>query len=243
MEEDFFAALRELGYVEGRNLEVVYRWAADKEERLPALAAQLVQADVEVIVTSATPAISAAMGATSTIPIVMQSAADPIGSGFVTSLAHPGGNVTGMTLLSTELAAKRLQMMRELVPHSKSTSLLAFDNAFATPLLISAMKTASQQLQLDLVVQLVKTDEDLPRAFAGFEKARAGTVVVQTSPFAAARREKIAELAARHRIPAMYEVPAYVDAGGSDRLWPRRARIDAPLGCICRQDSQGRESR
>jgi len=76
-----------------------------------------------------------------------------------------------MTLLSTELAAKRLQMMRELVPHSKSTSLLAFDNAFATPLLISAMKTASQQLQLDLVVQLVKTDEDLPRAFAGFEKA------------------------------------------------------------------------
>ena len=214
LEEDFFAALRELGYVEGRNLEVVYRWAADKEERLPALAAQLVQADVEVIVTSATPAISAAMGATRTIPIVMQSAADPIGSGFVTSLAHPGGNVTGMTLLSTELAAKRLQMMRELVPHSKSTSLLAFDNAFATPLLISAMKTASQQLQLDLVVQLVKTDEDLPRAFAGFEKARAGTVVVQTSPFAAARREKIAELAARHRIPAMYEVPAYVDAGG-----------------------------
>ena len=143
LEEDFFAALRDLGYVEGRNLEVVYRWAADKEERLPALAAQLVQADVEVIVTSATPAISAAMGATRTIPIVMQSAADPIGSGFVTSLAHPGGNVTGMTLLSTEPAAKRLQMMRELVPHS---SLLAFDNAFATPLLISAMKSASQQL-------------------------------------------------------------------------------------------------
>jgi len=89
LEEDFFAALRDLGYVEGRNLEVVYRWAADKEERLPALAAQLVQANVEVIVTSATPAISAAMGATSTIPIVMQSAADPIGSGFVTNLAHP----------------------------------------------------------------------------------------------------------------------------------------------------------
>jgi len=154
------------------------------------------------------------MGATSKIPIVMQSAADPIGSGFVTSLAHPGGNVTGMTLLSTELAAKRLQMMRELVPQSKSTSLLAFDNAFATPLLINAMQAASQQFQLDLVVQLVKTDDDLPRAFAGFEKARAGTLVVQTSPFAAARRERIAELAARHRLPAMYEVPAYVDAGG-----------------------------
>jgi len=214
LDEEFFAALRDLGYVEGRNLAVVYQWAADKEERLPALAAQLVQADVEVIVTSATPAISAAMGATSTIPIVMQSAADPVGSGFVTNLARPGGNVTGMTLLSTELAAKRLQIMRELVPNSKRTSLLALDNAFATPLLISAMKAASQQLQLDLVVQLVKTDDDLPRAFAGLEKARAETLVVQTSPFAAARRVQIAELAARHHLPAMYEVLAYVDAGG-----------------------------
>jgi putative ABC transport system substrate-binding protein len=214
LEEDFFAALRELGYVEGRNLEVVYRWAADQEERLPAMASQLVETGVEVIVTSATPAISAAMGATRTIPIVMQSAADPIGSGFVTSLAHPGGNVTGMTLLSTELAAKRLQIMRELVPNAKSTSVLAVDNIFATPLLIRAMKSAAEQLQLDLVVQLVKTDDDLPIAFAGFKKARAGTLVVQTGPFFAARRERIAELAAGHRLPAMYEVPAYVDAGG-----------------------------
>jgi putative ABC transport system substrate-binding protein len=214
LEEEFFAALRDLGYVEGRNLAVVYGWAADHEERLPALAARLVQADVEVIVTSATPAISAAMGATSTIPIVMQSAADPIGSGFVTNLARPGGNVTGLTLLSTELAAKRLQMMRELLPHSKRASLLAIDNAFATPLLVSAMKSASQQLQLELVVQLVKTDDDLPLAFAGFDQAGAEMLVVQTSPFAAARRERIAELAARHRLPAMYEVPAYVDAGG-----------------------------
>ena len=94
LDEEFLAALRDLGYVEGQNLAIEYRWAADNEERLPALAAELVQANVEVIVTSATPAISAAKGATSTIPIVMQSAADPIGSGFVTSLAHPGGNVT-----------------------------------------------------------------------------------------------------------------------------------------------------
>ena len=211
---EFIAALKKLGYVEGRNLLIVYRWAADNEERLPALAAELVQANVEMIVTSATPAISAAMGATSTIPILMQSAADPIGSGFVTNLARPGGNVTGITLQSTELAAKRLEMMRELVPHSKRTALLAFDNAFATPLLIDAMRSASRQLQLDLVVQLVKTDEDLPRAFASLEKAHAETLIVQTSPFAAARRERIAELAARHRLPAMYEVPAYVDAGG-----------------------------
>jgi putative ABC transport system substrate-binding protein len=214
LDEEFLAALRELGYVEGRNLAIEYRWAADNQERLPALAAELVQADVEVIVTSATPAISAAKRATSTIPIVMQSAADPIGSGFVTNLARPDGNVTGITILSTELAAKRLQIMRELVPRSRRTSLLAFDNAFATPLLLSAVKSAARQLQLDLVVQLVKTDEDLTRAFADFEKAGAETVIVQTSPFTGARRERIAELAARHRLPAMYEVRAYVDAGG-----------------------------
>src|SRR4030095_15656400 len=183
LDEEFIGAMRELGRIEGQNLTIEYRWAADKEERLPALAAELVRLDVEVIVTSATPAISAAKRATSTIPIVMQSAADPIGSGFVTNLARPGGNVTGMTMLSTELAAKRLQIMRELVPHSKRTSLLALDNACATPLLISAMRSASQQLQLDLVVQLVKTDEDLSRAFAGFENARAETLIVQTSPF------------------------------------------------------------
>jgi len=225
LDEEFLAALRDLGYVEGQTMAIEYRWAADNEERLPALAAELVQANVEVIVTSATPVVSAAKGATSTIPIVMQSAADPIGSGFVTNLARPGGNVTGITIMSTELAAKRLQIMRELMPRSKRTSLLAVDNAFATPLLLSAMKSAAQQLQLDLVVQLVKTDEDLPRAFAGFEKAGAETVLVQTSPFAAARREKIAELAARHRLPAMYEVRAYVDAGGLVAYGPNGAEL------------------
>ena len=213
-DEIFLAALRDLGYVEGRNLAIEYRWAADNEERLPALAAELVQAKVEIIVTAATPAISAAMRATSTIPVVMQSAADPIGSGFVTNLGRPGGNVTGVSILSTELTAKRLQIMRELVPLSKRTSLLALDNAFATPLLLSAMKSAARQLHLDLVVQLVKTEEDLSRAFADLERAGAETLIVQTSPFAAARREKIAELAARHRLPAMYESRAYVDAGG-----------------------------
>jgi len=206
--------LRELGRIEGRNLTIEYRWAADKEERLPALAAELVRLDVEVIVTSATPAISAAKHATSTIPIVMQSVADPIGSGFVTNLARPGGNITGLTLLSSELAAKRLQIMQELVPRSKRAALLAIDNAFATPLLISAMKAASLQLNLELFVQLVKSDEDLSRAFGAFERAAAQLLVVQTSPFMAARREKLAELSTRYRLPAMYEVQAYVDAGG-----------------------------
>jgi putative ABC transport system substrate-binding protein len=214
LDEEFIGALRELGRIDGRNLTIEYRWAADSEERLPALAAELVRLNVEVIVTSATPAISAAKHATSTIPIVMQSAADPIGSGFVTNLAHPGGNITGLTLLSSELAAKRLQIMQELVPRSKRAALLAIDNAFATPLLISAMKAASRQLNLELIVQLVKSDEDLLRAFGALEKAAAQSLIVQASPFMGARREKVAELALRYRLPTMYEIQTYVDAGG-----------------------------
>src|SRR4030095_8149715 len=213
-DDEFIGAMRELGRIEGQNLTIEYRWAADKEERLPALAAELVRLDVEVIVTSATPAISAAKHATSTIPIVMQSAADPIGSGFVTNLARPGGNITGLTILSSELAAKRLQMMQELVPRSKRAALLAIDNAFATPLRISAMQAASRQLNLELIVQLVKNDEDLSRAFEAFERAAAQLLIVQTSPFMGARREKLADMSVRYRLPAMYEVRAYVDAGG-----------------------------
>lgn len=214
LDKAFFGALEELGYVEGRNLVVEYRWAADKENQLPALAKDLVQLNVEVIVTSATPAISAAKRATSNIPIVMQTAADPIGSGFVTNLARPGGNVTGITLLSTELSAKRLQLMQELVPGQKRVAVLAIDNAFATPLLIEAMQTASRQLGLHLVVGLVSADDDLPKAFARFSRTAADSLIVQASPFSGSRRERIAELAAQHRLPAMYEVGAYVEAGG-----------------------------
>lgn len=210
----FLEALSALGYVDGRNLYIEYRFAADREDRLPALAAELVRANVDVIVTSATPAVSAAMRATSTIPIVMQSAADPVGSGFVKDLGRPGGNLTGMTILSSELAAKRLQLMQELVPRTRRVALLAFDNKFATPLLIEATRSAARQLGLDLVVQLMQNDQDLPRAFAGFEKAGAHALLVQTSPFAASRREKLADLAASHRLPAMYESQAYVESGG-----------------------------
>lgn len=225
LDEEFRSAMRQLGYVEGRNLTVEYRWAADREDRLPALAAELVHLDVEVIVTSATPAISAAKQATSTIPIVMQTAADPIGSGFATNLARPGANVTGMSILSSELAAKRLQIMQELVPRLQRIGLFAFDNAFATPLLIGAMTTAAEQLRVELVTQLVSAEHQLPGAFASFERAGVQSIIVQTSPFAGARRRKIAELAARHRLPAMYEIPAYVEAGGLIAYGPDTAEL------------------
>jgi len=214
LDHQFLDALHALGYVDGRNLRIEYRFASDQEQRLPALAAELAQANVDVIVTAATPAVSAAMGATTTIPIVMQSAADPVGSGFVKDLGRPGGNLTGMTILSSELTAKRLQLMQELVPRTRRVALLAFDNQFATPLLVAATRAGTKQLGLDLTVRLIAGDDDLPRAFATFEQAGAHALLVQTSPFAASRRKRLAELAAQHRLPAMYESYAYVESGG-----------------------------
>ena len=213
-DDAFLQGMRDHGYVEGQNLLVEYRWAAEREDRLPDLARELVSLDVEVLVTSATPAVSAATRATSAIPIVMQSAADPIGSGFITNLARPGGNVTGLTLLSGELAGKRLQLMQELVPPSARVAVLALDNAFATPLLLEAMQSAARQLDVDLVVQLVANAEDLSKCFMAFKRAGAQSLIVQQSPFTAGQREKILQLAARHRLPAMYESSLFVNAGG-----------------------------
>jgi putative ABC transport system substrate-binding protein len=212
--EAFRLGLRELGYVEGRNVIIEYRWAAQKEERLPELAADLVRIKVEVIVTSAAPPIEAAKRATSTIPIVMAAAADPVGSGFVASLARPGGNVTGLTALSTDLAGKRLQLARELVPKATRVAVLAYHGTSATRLFLEQMRAAAQQLGAQLVVQEVHEDGDLPGAFATMQRERAESLIVQVSPFSADNAKRIIELAAQHRLPAMYDVRGFVDAGG-----------------------------
>jgi putative ABC transport system substrate-binding protein len=213
-DEAFVQALRELGYVEGRNLIIDYRWAAEKEEQLPALAAELVALNVEVIVTSATPAVNAAKRATSTIPIVMAAVADPVGSGLVASLGHPGGNVTGMTLLSTELAGKRLQLVHEILPRATRIAVLALGGLSATPLLLTAMRAAAQTMNLELITQLVTKPEELPGAFTEFRRAGAHALIVQVSPLTIDQRDAIVELAAQHRLPAMYEIRPFADAGG-----------------------------
>jgi len=213
-DEAFIQGLRELGYVEGRDLIIDYRWAAEKEERLPALAAELVGLKVEVIVTSATPAVIAVTQATSTIPIVMAAVADPVGSGLVASLGHPGGNVTGLTLLSTELAGKRLQFVREILPSAKRIAVLALGGLSATPLLLAAMRAAGQTMDLELITQLVTKAEDLPDAFTAFQRAGAHALIVQVSPLTVDQRDTIVQQAAQQHLPAMYDVRAFVDAGG-----------------------------
>jgi putative ABC transport system substrate-binding protein len=212
--EAFAQGMRELGYVEGRNLTVEYRWAARKEERLPELAVELVRLKVEVIVTAAAPAIEAAKRATSTIPIVMATAADPVGSGLVASLARPGGNVTGLSALSTDLAGKRLQLARELVPKASRVAVLAHHGTSATRLFLEEMRVAAQQMEVQLVVQEVQAADDLPGAFAAMQRERAQALVVQITPFSADNARRIVELAAQYRLAAMYDVRSFVDAGG-----------------------------
>ncbi len=210
LDEAFLQRLRELGYVEGRNLLIDYRWAAEKEERLPALAAELVQLNVEVIVTNANAAVSAAKRATSTIPIVMTASNDPVGSGLVASLGRPGGNVTGMTLFATELAGKRLQLMRELLPRAKRVAVLAGSNLT----LVTAMQAAAPRMAFELIVQQVTKPEELPVAFGEFLRLGAQALIVQVTPLTFDQRDKIAELAAQNRLPAIYDVRIFVDAGG-----------------------------
>ena len=199
----FPQGLGELGYVEGRNLIIEYRWAAQKEERLPELAAELVRLKVEVIVTAAAPTIEAARRATSTIPIVMAAGADPVGSGLVTSLARPGGNVTGLTALSTELAGKRLQLVREVVPKATRVAVLAYHGTSATRLFLEQMRAAAQQMGVQLVIQEVKEAGDLPGAFTAMQGEGAQALIVQVSPFSADNARRIVALATRHRLPAM----------------------------------------
>ena len=210
----FVQAMRELGYVEGRNLIIDYRWAAEKEEQLPELAAELVALKAEVIVTAATPVVNAAKRATSAIPIVMANVADPVGSGLVTSLGHPGGNVTGMTLLSTDLAGKRLQLMHEILPRATRIGVLALGGLSATPLLLAAMRAAGQTMNLEVNAQLVTKPEELPGAFTGFQRAGVHALIVQLSPLTIEHQLAIVELAAQHRLPAMYEIRSFADAGG-----------------------------
>ena len=213
--EAFRQGLRELGYVEGRNLIIEYRWAARKEERLPELAAELVRLKVEVIVGVSTPVIEAAKRATSNIPIVMAAVADPVGSGLVASLARPGGNVTGLSLLSTELVGKRLQLVRELVPKATRVAVLdVLGYTSASRPYLEQMQAAAQQMGVQLVVHEVKEAGDLPGAFTAMQRERAQALDVRASPFSTDNAKRIVKLAAQHRLPAMYDARSFVEAGG-----------------------------
>jgi putative ABC transport system substrate-binding protein len=213
-EEAFRDELRILGYIEGRNLSIEYRGSAGDDARLPELAAELVQLKVDVILTNSGSPPAAAKRATSTIPIVTAATADPVGQGLIASLARPGGNLTGLSMLSTDLTEKRVQMLREFVPKATRIAVLAMKGTSSTPPLLANMRTVAQQMGLTLIVQEVNEPEALPGAFAAMQSAGAQLLIVQQAPFTATNRKLILELAAKYRLPGMFDIRLFVDGGG-----------------------------
>jgi putative ABC transport system substrate-binding protein len=213
--EAFRQGLRDLGYVEGQNLVIEWRWAEGSEERLRDLAAELVRLQVEVLVAGGSSTIRAAQHATRTIPIVMTGTGDAVASGFVANLAHPGGNITGLSDLGAGLPGKRLELLKETVPQSARIAVLANP---ASPYYASVMDTltvAARALGLQLhVVELRRADE-LDTAFASMTQKRADALLVLSDPLLLNRPlgRVVADLAAQHRLPAMYDWREYVDAG------------------------------
>jgi putative tryptophan/tyrosine transport system substrate-binding protein len=217
VDDAFFLRMRELGYAVGRNLLVEYRWAGNDLTRLQPLADELARLNVDVIVTATTAGTRAAMRATRTIPIVMAATADPVSSGLIASLGKPGGNVTGMSLQTTDVARKRLELMREILPAATRIALLAEDTGpvtGTTKLLVEETQAAAKQVGVGLVVQEVTNGGELGRAFARYRREQAQGLIVQVSPLTIEHRATIVELAARERLPAMYEVRNFVDDGG-----------------------------
>ena len=211
----FLQGLRERGLIEGQNFAIEYRSAEGRRDRLLDLAAELVRLKVDVIITSTTPAIQAARQATSTIPIVMAVAGDPVGTGLVASLARPGGNITGLTLLAPELAGKRLELLKETLP--KLTRVAVLWNSSSTAMIhtFREAQVAAQALSLKHQSMEVQGDpSDFERAFLAITRERPDGLFVTLDPFTSLHRRRIVELAAANRLPAMYELREFVDAGG-----------------------------
>jgi putative ABC transport system substrate-binding protein len=210
----FLQGLKETGYVEGQNVAIEYRWAENQYDRLPALAADLVRRRVAVIVAGGTPETLAAKGVTTTIPIVFSVGTDPVAIGLVASLNRPGANLTGTANFETEVAPKRLQLVRELMPNAALFGVLA-DPAFpSTPSFIADLQAAARMLDLQLIVVNARTDSDLEPAFATFSQQHVGAVLVGLSSFYTRRTEQLAVLAARYALPAMFPNREVALAGG-----------------------------
>jgi putative tryptophan/tyrosine transport system substrate-binding protein len=211
----FFQGLRDLGYVDGQSITIDYLSAEGRGERFPALAAECLRLKADIIAVSTTPAAVAAKNATRTIPIIMIAVGDPVGTGLVDSLAQPGGNVTGMSLMVSELAAKRLHLLTEAVPGISRVLVLAYLDDPIAPLQVKALKDAARSLSVTLQIHGVRTGDDLPAAFdAGAEERAEGLLTTAESMFVV-HRARVTELAARHRLPAMYCYSTHVvDAGG-----------------------------
>jgi ABC-type uncharacterized transport system substrate-binding protein len=211
--EAFKAGLRDLGYVEGRNIVIDERWA-ESTDQLPALAAELVRMNVDILVAPASTEVEPARQATRTIPIVFAQHADPVGVGHVDSLARPGGNITGMSMVLTELAAKQLEILMDALPHATRIGVLWNPTTPSHPKVVKAIEAAASSLGVGLLMTPIQAVADFDGAFATMEAERADGFLVPGSPLANAQRAPLADLALKHRLPGIFASKANVRAGG-----------------------------
>jgi putative ABC transport system substrate-binding protein len=209
----FRQGLKEVGFVEGENVTVEYRWPGSEYDRLPALIAELLQRQVTVIVGNTPPAM-AAKAATSTIPIVFLAGVDPVTRGLVASFNRPGGNATGVSFLTTALEAKRLGLLHELLPRATAIAALMDPNFLASAGQLKDLQDAARTLSQQIYVLEASTDSQIDKGFASLAQQRPDALIVLGVPFFTARRKQIIELAARHSLPAMYNDREFPAAGG-----------------------------
>jgi putative tryptophan/tyrosine transport system substrate-binding protein len=212
--EAFRQGLKEAGYIEGQNCAIDYAWANDRMDRLPVLAAELVKRPVSVIAAAGLGAALAAKAATTSIPIVFETSGDPVKFGLVASLNRPGGNVTGITPLSSELIAKRVGLLHELLPTAKIIALLVDPTAPRSATEPRDIEQAARALGLQSRILIASTESEIEAAFAGLNSLRADALMVGSGTFFVGRREQIVALAARYRVPTVYQQRESVAAGG-----------------------------
>jgi putative ABC transport system substrate-binding protein len=211
----FRQALKDTGYVEGENVTIEYRWADNQIERLPAMAAELVRRRVAVIIaTGGGPSALAAKAATTAIPIVFNIADDPVSLGLVASLARPGGNITGVSTLSTELTTKRLELLRELVPGGVRVAVFVNPNSPTADVTVREIEAAAGTVGLKIQVLKASTSREIEAAFATFVRERPDALFVGNDAFLTSRRVQLVHSATLHRLPATYSAREFADAGG-----------------------------
>lgn len=206
--------MRELGHIEGRNLVIEWRFADGQFERLPDLAAELARMKVDVIVTHSTPATQALQRATSTVPIVFAVAVNPVGSGFAASLARPGGNITGLSVIDVDPSPKRLELLKTMLPALSRVAVLVNPGSSVHPAIVKSVQAAGRDAGISVVPVSARTPEEIERGFAAMSQARAGGAIIADDAFFRGRRQQIADLALKNRMPAIAPWREYVAAGG-----------------------------
>jgi ABC-type uncharacterized transport system substrate-binding protein len=212
--EAFHHGLRDLGYIEGQTITVDYRWAEDRSDRFAEIAGDLARGKVDVILVWGTTAVSAAKKATSTIPIVFVAVGDPVGSGIVSSLARPGGNITGLSTLGTEIAGKRLELLKEIIPRLDRIAVLRNIINPVSGSMLKETQVAAQGLRVQLQIVEVRDPNEFENAFAAINRERAGALVVLGDPVFLSYRARLGQLATKHKIPAIYWDSEFAETQG-----------------------------